>query len=708
MEEKKEVENAAYAYGENVFNDTVMRERLPKKTYQTLKETIRLGHALDIETADVIAHEMKEWAIEKGATHFTHWFQPLTGETAEKHDAFITAPLPSGKALMSFSGKELIEGEPDASSFPTGGLRATFEARGYTAWDCTSPAFVKTDSSGVTLFIPTAFCSFTGEALDQKTPLLRSMEAINTQALRLLRLFGDTTTQRVIPNVGAEQEYFLIDRQKFLKRKDLIYTGRTLIGAMPPKGQEMDDHYFGTIRERVGAFMRDVDSELWQLGVSAKTEHNEVAPAQHELAPIYCQANVATDHNQLIMETLKKVAYRHDLYCLLHEKPFRGMNGSGKHNNWSLSTDSGRNLFDPGKTPHDNLEFLLLLCCVLKAVDEYAPLLREAAADVGNDNRLGGHEAPPAIISVYLGKQLEDILNQFRETGEATHSIGRKKLKTGVTTLPDFLKDAVDRNRTSPFAYTGNKFEFRMGGSGDSIGEPNVVLNTIVAGAISDVCDALEGKKDFEKAVKKLISKMAEDHKRIIFNGNGYSKEWEQEAKRRKLSNITNMVDAIEVLTDKKTISLYEKFHVFSRAELQSRADIEYEVYAKKINIEAKTMINIIRKNIVPAVIRYTSVLAESVNAVKSASKGLNVNTQQELLSSVQGLLNETYDCLLTLEKVTQKAGTLDPGKKCALYYRDKVLVAMEKLRVPVDRLELLVDKSMWPMPSYGDLLFEI
>ena len=537
--------NVSEIFGENVFNDSVMQARLPKKVYSKLHQIIAVGGELDIETADVIAHEMKEWAIEKGATHFTHWFQPLTGVTAEKHDSFITAPMDNGKVLMSFSGKELIKGEADASSFPSGGLRATFEARGYTAWDCTSPAFVRQDAGGATLCIPTAFCSYTGEALDQKTPLLRSMQAVGEQSIRLLRLFGNTTSKKVTPSVGPEQEYFLVDREKYLKRKDLVFTGRTLFGAMPPKGQEMDDHYFGSIRERIAAYMKDVDVELWKLGVTSKTEHNEAAPAQHEMAPIYAECNVAVDHNQLVMETLKKVAGRHGLQCLLHEKPFAGVNGSGKHNNWSLTTDDGINLLSPGKRPHENTQFLLVLTCVLKAVDKHAGLLRASAADVGNDHRLGAHEAPPAIISVYLGEQLEDILGQYIENGEATRSIKGKGLSTGVKTLPDFRKDAADRNRTSPFAFTGNKFEFRMVGSQDSVAQSNVILNTIVAEAFSEACDVLEKAEDFEAAVHSLIREYAQEHERIIFNGDGYSEEWVEEAARRGLPNLACMVDAI-------------------------------------------------------------------------------------------------------------------------------------------------------------------
>ena len=519
--------SVAEIFGEDVFNDAVMQERLPKKVYKKLKQTIEEGKELDLETADVIAHEMKEWAIEKGATHYTHWFQPLTGVTAEKHDSFISAPLPSGKVLMSFSGKELIKGEPDASSFPSGGLRATFEARGYTAWDCTSPAFVRKDAAGAILCIPTAFCSYTGEALDEKTPLLRSMEAINKESIRLLRLFGNTTSKKVTPSVGPEQEYFLVDAKKFLQRKDLIYTGRTLFGAMPPKGQELDDHYFGTIRQRVASYMKDVNEELWKLGVAAKTQHNEVAPAQHELAPIYAEANIAVDHNQIIMKTLKKVACEHGLKCLLHEKPFAGVNGSGKHNNWSITTDDGINMLDPGKTPHENVQFLLVLSCILKAVDRHADLLRESASDVGNDHRLGANEAPPAIISIFLGEQLQDVVEQLLSTGEATHSLNGGKLQTGVTTLPDLTKDATDRNRTSPFAFTGNRFEFRMVASSCNVAEPNIVLNAMMAEAFSDAADAIEAKlregKHTDVAIREVTAEFIRENKDIYFNGNGYT-----------------------------------------------------------------------------------------------------------------------------------------------------------------------------------------
>ena len=611
--------NVADIFGENVFNDTVMQERLPKNVYKKLKKIIEEGGELDLATADTIAHEMKEWAIEKGATHYTHWFQPLTGTTAEKHDSFITAPMPNGKVLMSFSGKELIKGEPDASSFPSGGLRATFEARGYTAWDCTSPAFVRQDAAGATLCIPTAFCSYTGEALDQKTPLLRSMEALNVQSLRLLKLFGNTTSKKVTPSVGPEQEYFLVDAEKFLQRKDLIYTGRTLFGAMPPKGQEMDDHYFGTIRQRIASFMKEVNIELWKMGVTAKTQHNEVAPAQHELASIYSEANVAVDNNQLVMQTLKRIACQHGLKCLLHEKPFAGVNGSGKHNNWSITTDDGINLLEPGKTPHENIQFLLVLSCVLKAVDVHADLLRESAADPGNDHRLGANEAPPAIISVFLGEQLEDVVEQLISTGNATKSKKEGVLETGVKTLPDLKKDATDRNRTSPFAFTGNKFEFRMVGSRDSVAAPNIVLNTIVAEAFRDACDVLEGAENFEDAVHDLIKKNLSEHQRIIFNGDGYADEWLAEAERRGLPNIKSMVYAIPALTTDTAIKLFGDFKVFTEAELVSRAEVKFENYAKTINIEAKTMIDMASKQIIPAVIKYATSLAGSINTITAA-----------------------------------------------------------------------------------------
>lgn len=698
--------NVAEIFGQNVFDDTVMQERLPKKIYKNLKHTIEEGRELDLETADVIAHEMKEWAIEKGATHYTHWFLPLTGVTAEKHDSFISAPQPSGKVLMSFSGKELIKGEPDASSFPSGGLRATFEARGYTVWDCTSPAFIREDAAGAILCIPTAFCSYTGEALDQKTPLLRSMEALDTQAMRLLRLFGNTTSKKVTPSVGAEQEYFLVDSEKFLQRKDLIYTGRTLFGAMPPKGQEMDDHYFGTIRQRIASFMKDVNEELWKVGVTAKTQHNEAAPAQHELAPIYAKANIAVDHNQIVMQTLKRVASRHGMKCLLHEKPFAGVNGSGKHNNWSLITDDGINMLEPGKTPHENIQFLLVLTCVLKAVNRHAELLRESAADPGNDHRLGANEAPPAIISVFLGEQLEDVIDQLVSTGEATHSLKGGKLETSVRTLPDLMKDATDRNRTSPFAFTGNKFEFRMVGSRDSIASANIVLNTIVAEAFSEACDVMEQADDVQKAIHDLIKEYAIENQKIIFNGDGYSQAWVEEAQRRGLPNIKSMVESIPALVSDKSVELFEKFGVFTRTELESRAEIRYENYSKALNIEARTMIDMGRKQFIPAIIKYTKTLADTVNSVKAA--GVDASVQLATLDEITVLLKEASRAQAQLEKVTETASFMDDGPDKAAYYYETVCPAMEDLRAPIDKLEMIVDKEAWPMPSYGDLIFEV
>ena len=697
--------NVAKIFGEDVFNDTVMQERLPKKVYKDLKKTIEEGKELDLATADVIAHEMKEWAIEKGATHYSHWFQPLT---AEKHDSFISAPLPNGKVLMSFSGKELIKGEPDASSFPSGGLRATFEARGYTAWDCTSPAFVRHDAAGATLCIPTAFCSYKGEALDQKTPLLRSMQAINEQSLRLLRLFGNTTSKKVAPSVGAEQEYFLVDAEKFMQRKDLIYTGRTLFGAMPPKGQELDDHYFGTIRQRIAGFMKNVNEELWKVGVTSKTQHNEVAPAQHELAPIYEEANVALDHNHLVMQTLKRVACQHGMKCLLHEKPFAGVNGSGKHDNWSLTTDDGKNLLDPGDTPHENVQFLLVLTCILKAVDNHADLLRESAADPGNDHRLGANEAPPAIVSVFLGEQLEDVLNQLISTGEATHSLAEGILKTGVDTLPDFTKDATDRNRTSPFAFTGNKFEFRMVGSTQSIADPNTVLNTIVAEVLCDMADKLEAAEDLPMALHDMIKDTIAAHKRIIFNGNGYSDEWVAEAERRGLPNIKCMVDAVPALVKPEAVEIFEKHGVYTKAEMESRAEVMYETYSKTINIEALTMIDMAKKQIVPATIKYQTSLAESVNAIKAASSAVDTSVQEALMADISTNLKDMYAALAHLEEVAGKAEAMEEGAEQGHYYHDVVFAAMDELRKPADKLEMLVAKSAWPFPSYGDLIFEV
>jgi glutamine synthetase, type III len=694
-------------FGANVFNDEAMQVYLPKAVFKKLKKTIEDGLELDNDIADSVAHGMKEWAIDRGATHYTHWFQPLTGVTAEKHDSFISAPK-NGKVIMEFSAKELTKGESDASSFPSGGLRATFEARGYTAWDCTSPAFLKKDSLGVTLYIPTAFCSYRGEALDKKTPLLRSMQAINTQALRILRLFGNTTSHRVVPSVGAEQEYFIVDRDKYLKRKDLIYTGRTLFGAMPPKGQELEDHYFGSIRERIAAYMNDINHELWMLGVPAKTQHNEVAPAQHELAPVYEQVNVAVDHNQVTMETMKKVAGRHGLTCLLNEKPFAGVNGSGKHNNWSLTSDDGINMLNPGDTPHENIQFLLVLACILKAVDRHADLLRESAACVGNDHRLGADEAPPAIISVFLGDQLEDVIDQLCSTGEATHSIKGSKLRTGVTTLPNFDTDATDRNRTSPFAFTNNKFEFRMVGSSDSIASPNIVLNTIVAESFKEAADVLEVAKDFEEAVHDMIKKLFSGHRRIIFNGNGYSKEWVEEAKRRGLSNLPSMIDTIPALVSESSIKLFESFEVFTRKELESRMEIEYEAYSKAINIEAKAMIDIAGKSIIPAVIRYTTRLADSIIKLKTAMVDIEPYAQSSILIDVNEHLKSAKLALENLIKLMDDAGEITEADKHAGYMRKVIVPAMEELRKPIDELEMIVDKDLWPMPSYGDLLFEV
>ena len=702
----KEKINVSEIFGSHVFNDSVMKARLPKAVYKDLKKTIEEGTELNPAIADVVANEMKEWAIEKGATHYTHWFQPLTGVTAEKHDAFIN-PTDDGKVLLEFSGKELIKGEPDASSFPSGGLRATFEARGYTAWDCTSPAFIKETENACILCIPTAFCSYKGEALDKKTPLLRSMQALDIQTTRLLNVLGNKNVKRVSTSVGPEQEYFLVDEEKYKQRKDLIFTGRTLFGAMPPKGQEMDDHYFGIIKPRIEGFMKDLNIEAWKLGISAKTEHNEVAPAQHELDPIYNSNNVATDHNQLLMETMRRVARRHGLKCLLHEKPFAGINGSGKHNNWSMVTNEGKNLLEPGKTPHENIQFLLVLTCILKAVDEHGDLLRESAADVGNDQRLGGHEAPPAVISVFLGEQLEDVLEQLVSTGTATHSKKGSKLETGVKTLPDFMKDATDRNRTSPFAFTGNKFEFRMVGSRDSISACNVVLNTITAEVFKEACDRLEKAPDFELAVHDLIKEYATDHQKIVFNGNGYAPEWEKEAKRRGLPILPSMVDAIPALTTEKAVKLFESFDVFSRAELESRAEIKYEIYSKAINIEAKTMIDMASKQIIPAVIKYATSLAGSINTITAAGVTA-VGVQKNLLNETSALLEETQKALDELIAIENAGCEMEDGEAKAKYYYEKVAPAMEALRAPVDKLEMIVDKEMWPMPSYGDLMFEV
>ena len=698
--------NVAKIFGENVFNDKVMQERLPKKVYKALRKTIDEGKELDPMVADVVAEAMKNWAVEKGATHYTHIFQPLTGVTAEKHDAFITAPRQDGTVLMEFSGKELIKGEPDASSFPSGGLRATFEARGYTAWDCTSPAYVREDAAGAILCIPTAFCSYTGEALDQKTPLLRSMEAINEQALRLLRLFGNTTSKKVTPSVGPEQEYFLVDKQKYLQREDLIFTGRTLFGAMPPKGQELDDHYFGTIRQRIASYMKDVNEELWKLGISAKTQHNEVAPAQHELAPIYAEANIAVDHNQLVMKTLKKVACQHGMQCLLHEKPFDGVNGSGKHNNWSISTDEGENLIDPGKHPETNLQFQFFLAAVLAAVDNNAELLRLSASSAGNDHRLGANEAPPAIISAFLGEQLESIVKQIIEKGEATESPKGKTYVSGASTLPTFTMDATDRNRTSPFAFTGNKFEFRMVGSTQSIAFPMMVLNTIVADQLKKMTDELEGAEDFETACKALIRKTLTEHQKIIFNGNGYSDEWIAEAEKRGLPNIKCMVDAVPYLAADKSVKIFEGLGVMDKAELSARAEVMLENYAKKINIEALTMIEMSNEEIIPAVMEYQAELAKGAAEIKAL--GIEPSVQVSLLNTISEKLTELKTATVKLEELVAKAADYeDDIEAWAKYYHNVVFAAFDSVRTPADELEKELPKTAWPFPTYEQLLFE-
>ena len=698
--------NVEEIFASNVFTLGVMKERLPKDVFRDVKKVMEQGGELSLADANVVAKAMKDWAVEKGATHYTHWFQPLTGITAEKHDAFVTVPDAFGKTLLEFSGKELIKGESDASSFPNGGIRSTCEARGYTAWDMTSPAFLKEDSTGVVLCIPTAFCSYTGEALDKKTPLLRSMEAISAQSLRIIRLLGNTTATKVIPSVGAEQEYFLIDRDKYLKRKDLIFAGRTLFGVPAPKGQEMEDHYFGTIRDRVGAFMKELNVELWKLGVTAKTQHNEAAPAQHELAPIYETANIAVDHNQLIMETMKKVANRHNLTCLLHEKPFAGVNGSGKHDNWSLCTDTGINLLDPGKTPHENIQFLLIIACIMKAVDIHADLLRQSAADVGNDHRLGAGEAPPAIISMFLGEQLEDVVNQLVETGEAARSIRGEKLETGVSTLPGFEKDATDRNRTSPFAFTGNKFEFRMVGSSDSVAGPNTTLNAIVAEAFCEAADVLETADDFDMAVHDLIKEYMTKHQRIIFNGDGYSQKWVEEAARRGLPNIKTTVEAVETLLTEKSVKLFEKFGIFTKVELESRAEVLYETYVKTINIEARTMIDMASKQYIPAIIDYTKTLADAVIAVQSV--GADASVQKNLLVEVSDKLTKAKAALDVLIDVRTQSKAIRNHKERAFFFKETVVPAMNELRGYIDALERIVDAKVWPVPNYSELIFEV
>ena len=694
-------------FGTKVFNDDVMQEYLPKKTYAQLRDTIENGEELAPEVANVVAHAMKEWALKNGATHYTHWFQPMTGVTAEKHDSFLS-PESNAHAVLEFSGKELIKGEPDASSFPSGGLRATFEARGYTAWDCTSPAFLREDAIGTVLCIPTAFCSYTGEALDKKTPLLRSMEAISKQAVRVLNLLGDEDVTNVKCSVGPEQEYFLIDREQFLQRDDLIFTGRTLFGHMPPKGQELDDHYFGTIRERQAAFMRELNDELWKLGILSKTQHNEVAPAQHEMAPIYSTANIATDHNQLVMETMKKVARRHNFECLLHEKPFAGVNGSGKHDNWSLVTNTGKNLLSPGKTPYDNKQFLLFLSAVIAAVDDNAALLRMSASNPGNDHRLGANEAPPAIISIFLGEQLEDIVEQILQNGTATHSNKGERMDIGVHTIPPIKKDATDRNRTSPFAFTGNKFEFRMVASSMSIAGANTVLNATVADVLQSMADRMEKTDDLDKTVDEIIYETLKEHQKVIFNGNGYSDEWIAEAEKRGLPNVKTMVDATASLLYPKTIEMFERQHVYTKTELESRAEINYEAYAKAINIEAKTMIHMASKEYIPAIISYVTSLGDSINSISAACAEADLSVQKDLLTTCSSLLAKAQTALYALKDADKKANAMEEGKEQAEFFRDTVFTAMAYLRAPIDELEMIVDKEYWPVPSYGDMLFEV
>ncbi len=689
--------------GRMVFNDAIMRDKLPKDIYRSLKKTIEAGRDLDISIANVVAIAMKDWAIEKGATHYTNWFQPLTGITAEKHDSFIS-PQSDGRVIMEFSGKELIKGEPDASSFPSGGLRATFEARGYTAWDPTSYAFVK---DGV-LCIPTAFCSYGGEALDKKTPLLRSMETLNEQALRILRLFGNSSVKRVTTTVGPEQEYFLVDRDVYNKRKDLIYCGRTLFGAMAPKGQEMDDHYFGAILRRVQAYMEDLNDELWKLGIMSKTEHNEVAPAQHEMAPIFDTANIAIDHNQITMEIMKNVAKDHNMVCLLHEKPFAGVNGSGKHNNWSMITDEGVNLLEPGKSPHENAQFLLFLTAIIKAIDEYQDLMRVTIASAGNDHRLGASEAPPAIMSIFLGDDLEEILECI-EQGTSYKNQGAGKMEIGVHVLPSFPKDTTDRNRTSPFAFTGNKFEFRSCGSSMSVSGPNTILNTIVAEELKQFADELEKADDFTDALNDLIKRTIHEHKRIIFNGDGYSEEWKKEAAKRGLLNLPTTVDAMPTVLDKKNVDLFEKHRIYTEPEIRSRYEIQLDAYSKTINIEALTMVEMTKRQILPAVNRYVSRLAEAVTYKLTANPLLANSMEKDLLKKLSDLEDKAYVQVNELKKLIDKAPSCDSDKlKCAAYYKDKIIPAMNKLREYCDEMEINTASDVWPFPTYGDILFSV
>ena len=689
-------------FGSKVFNDETMKERLPKDAYKALKKTIEEGRPLDRDLANVIAHAMKEWAIELGATHFTHWFQPMTGVTAEKHDSFIQ-PEDGGKVIMTFSGKELIKGEPDASSFPSGGLRATFEARGYTAWDPTSYVFIKDD----TLCIPTAFCSYSGEALDKKTPLLRSMEALDKSAVRALKLFGHDEVKRVITTVGPEQEYFLIDEEMYNKRPDLIYTGRTLFGAKPPKGQELDDHYFGTIKPRVSAFMKELDEELWKLGVLAKTKHNEVAPAQHELAPVYSTTNIATDHNQLTMEMMKVVAKRHGMTCLLHEKPFAGVNGSGKHNNWSISTDTGVNLLEPGATPSHNAQFLLFLTAVIKAVDEYQELLRVSVASAGNDHRLGANEAPPAIISMFLGDELEAIVESIID-GTDYEDIKKKKMSVGATVIPSISQDTTDRNRTSPFAFTGNKFEFRSLGSSASISGPNIILNTIVAEELDKFSDELEKASDFDKALDELLKRELTAHQRIIFNGNGYSDEWVKEAEKRGLKNLKSTVDALPAFIDKKAIDVFTKHNVFTEQELYSRYDIQLENYYKVIDIEALTMDAMVKKNIMAAANDYQYSLAETLNAKAATGLSVDCSVEKKRLEQASKLTFDMDERLEKLEADIEKAKELTDTYDLAKFHHDVIFADMNELREVVDELETVVPSDIWPYPTYGEILYSV
>ena len=690
-------------FGDMVFDETTMKARLPKETFKQLMKTIQGGEKLDPSVATVVANAMKDWAVEKGATHFTHWFQPLTGITAEKHDSFIT-PTSDGKIIMEFSGKELVQGEPDASSFPSGGLRATFEARGYTAWDPTSYAFIKDG----TLCIPTAFCSYTGEALDKKTPLLRSMQAINKQALRVLHLFGNEDVTSVKTTVGPEQEYFLVDKSVYDKREDLIFTGRTLFGAKSPKGQELEDHYFGMIKPRVQAFMKDLNNELWKLGILAKTEHNEVAPAQHELAPIFSTTNIACDHNQLTMEIMRKVAAKHGMVCLLHEKPFAGVNGSGKHNNWSISTNTGKNLLDPGATPASNAQFLLFLCAVIKAVDEYQDLLRISVASAGNDHRLGANEAPPAIVSMFLGDELSEIL-QCLEEGKPYGIHEKQKMQIGVTVLPEFNKDTTDRNRTSPFAFTGNKFEFRMLGSSESIACANVFLNTAVAEELCQFADELEKSKDFQKDMQALVLKTIKEHKRIIFNGNGYDDAWVKEAEKRGLSNLKSTPEALVHILDEKNKKLLEKHGVYSESEIVSRFEIHNEGYSKVINIEAETMLDMAKKYILPAGSKFAGKLADTIASKKAVCDAADVTYETEMLTKVSSLTSEIYKKVQQLEKDVRDVKELSgDASKTAFFYREHVFESMNELRISADELETIVPKELWPFPSYGDLLFSV